>query len=130
MRKAEQGFTLIEIIAVLVILGILAAVAVPRFVNLQDESRRKGLQGLVAAAQSQLYMSYAEELLRVEDADTAWTNTSGNASTICGNVSADGWLDDDVTLTCTGGTTEVTIDAVYNPDTTLNATGSFTDPNN
>ncbi len=40
----EQGFTLIEIIAVLIILGILSAVAVPKFMNLQADARRGQIQ--------------------------------------------------------------------------------------
>ena len=41
--KNEEGFTLIEIIAVLVIMGILAAVAVPKFFDLQSKAREKAI---------------------------------------------------------------------------------------
>ena len=48
--KNEAGFTLVEIIAVLVILGILAAVAIPKYFDLQADARVKSLEGAMAEA--------------------------------------------------------------------------------
>ena len=47
LRK-EEGFTLIEIIAVLVLLGILAIVAIPKFLGLQDDAKNKATLAAVA----------------------------------------------------------------------------------
>ena len=41
--RSNSGFTLIEIVAVLVILGILAAIVVPRFVYLENQAKQKSL---------------------------------------------------------------------------------------
>lgn len=60
---SEQGFTLIEIIAVLVILGILAAVAVPKFIDLQADAREKAAQSAIAEVKARLSMGYAKVLL-------------------------------------------------------------------
>lgn len=76
--KNEKGFTLIEIIAVLIILGILAAVAVPKFVNMQDESRRKAVTGAIATLKSQTVMDYSADLLKGDADATSWKNSVAN----------------------------------------------------
>jgi MSHA pilin protein MshA len=58
--KNEKGFTLIEIIAVLIILGILAAVAVPKFLSLTDEAEQKALEGAVSAGLSTVSLLYGQ----------------------------------------------------------------------
>lgn len=52
MKKQNLGFTLIELIVVILILGILAAIAAPKFVDLTGEARKAALNGLRAAVSS------------------------------------------------------------------------------
>jgi MSHA pilin protein MshA len=102
--RRQDGFTLIEIIAVLVILGILAIVAVPKYFDLQDQARLQAAQGLVAAAQSQLSMGYANKKLNANYATTPTDECKKVA------VSTNGITG---TVTCTGSswTANVSINA-------------------
>jgi MSHA pilin protein MshA len=59
MQKSQQGFTLIELVMVIVILGILAATAIPKFVNLQDEARQAAVDGAAGAISSASAINYS-----------------------------------------------------------------------
>ena len=125
-KKSKGGFTLIEIIAVLIILGILAAVAVPKFLDLQEQALSKSLRGAIAAAQSQAAMDYSRLILSYGSEASAWTLL--NVTEAC-NVANEGYPSD-FTLTCTGGgsgSDTITITANASNSSEI---GNFTRPTN
>lgn len=61
--RNERGFTLIEVIAVLVILGILAAVAIPRYLNVIEQARIMVAQGAIAEVKGRLSSAQAKYIM-------------------------------------------------------------------
>ncbi|KJG01151.1 type II secretion system protein [Photobacterium angustum] len=65
--KKQQGFTLIELVVVIVILGILAVVAAPKFMNLQNDARNASLHGLKGAIEEAAGVVYGKAAIQGRD---------------------------------------------------------------
>lgn len=78
--KQQQGFTLIELVVVIVILGILAVTAAPRFINLQGDARLSALQGLKGAIEGANSLVYSRAA--IDGKETLAKDASDPDSTI------------------------------------------------
>lgn len=132
MIRNEKGFTLIEIIAVLVILGILAAVAVPKYISLQEDAAAKAGMGQIAELKGTLNMAWAKAALSAgTTGGITGANVVSNAGFTSGTASNVGAAPDvwNVKLTASGN--QVTVDVVsYGSPVNTNyaATGTWNIP--
>ena len=59
MKPRQSGFTMIELIVVIVILGILAATALPKFIDMRGDAQLAAVQGVAGAAASAMNLNYS-----------------------------------------------------------------------
>ena len=64
MQIKQQGFTLIELVVVIVVLGILAATALPKFVDLSSDAKTAAIQGAAGALTSYAAINYGAVMVR------------------------------------------------------------------
>jgi len=89
--RVKSGFTLVEILIVVVILGILAAIVIPQFTNASTEAKTNSLMSNLQTVRSQiqLYKVQHNDLLPAPEEAGTWTRMTSK-TTIAGVVDADG----------------------------------------
>ncbi len=79
-KQSEAGFTLIELVIVIVILGILAAVAIPKYEDMREQARVATIRGQLGSIRSSIAIQYARNAL----------NGTASFPTLDGTIFADG----------------------------------------
>ena len=80
--KKQSGFTLIELVIVIIILGILAVTAAPKFLNLQENAKKSAAQGVQAAVSSSAQLVYSKSALEGEERVSSAVVTGSDGTSI------------------------------------------------
>ncbi len=83
MKKNQTGFTLIELVLVIVVLGILAVVAMPKFIDLSGDAQTSATNGVAGALSSAATVNYGARKTRATNG-VAIANCTDEANALAG----------------------------------------------
>ena len=93
MRRTNKGFTLVEILIVVIILGILAAIVIPQFTEASNDARDSSLKSDLQTARSQLELYKVQHLEKYPSVDETGALDTGNfIARMTGKTDQDGKL--------------------------------------
>jgi len=117
MLKTQKGFTFIELVMIVVILGILAAVAIPRYVDLSSKAGFSVANGVWGASNSAAVINYVNNRVNNNTGPRGFI-TSGATLISAMRTTPDGWTVAATSISSTTGTTGMWTITISSNETT------------
>lgn len=119
MKNTQTGFTLIELVIVIIVLGLLAAVAVPKFIDLSSDAKTAATNSVAASIAAANSINYAARKANA---------TKGSAVTNCtdGSILLQGGLPTGYTITSLAAAADTTVTCTLTGPGSTTATFSIT----